>query len=79
MVASPSGSSVTSTVLDPGGSAWELDGGPNGSGTHLMFRHSGLGDAQPDLEFGSVNHTWGTILDALKAYPESGTPRSALG
>jgi hypothetical protein len=44
-----------------------------------MFRHSGLADAQPDPEFGSVNHTWGKILDALKAYAETGRPGPALG
>jgi uncharacterized protein YndB with AHSA1/START domain len=57
---------------------WELGEGGDGAGTHLIFRHSGLSDAQPDAEFGSVNHTWGTILDALKAYAETGRPGPAL-
>jgi len=44
-----------------------------------MFRHSGLGDAMPEAELTFVNHTGGTIVDALKAYAETGRRGPVFG
>lgn len=48
------------------------------SGPRLLFAHRGWADEQPEDEFGSVAYTWAMVLQALKAYSESGTPAPAL-
>jgi uncharacterized protein YndB with AHSA1/START domain len=58
--------------------AWELSPGPEGKGTHVLFRHDGWADDYADAEFGSVNFTWGMVIGALKAYTETGEPKPAL-
>lgn len=44
----------------------------------VLFRHLGWADEQPEVEFGSVAHTWATVLTALKAYAETGVAAPAL-
>ncbi len=54
--------------------AWTVvDAGPR-----LLFSHLGWADEQPDSEFGSVAYTWALVLQALKAYSESGVVAPAL-
>lgn len=56
---------------------WDLSEAPEG-GTRVLFRHAGWAEDYPDDEYGSVNFVWGTVVAALKAYAESGTPKPAL-
>jgi len=57
---------------------WDLSAGPTG-GTMVVFRHGGWPDDYPELDYASVNYTWGRIVGALKAFVETGTSQPFLG
>ena len=48
------------------------------AGPRLLFAHGGWTEEQPESEFGSVAYTWAMVLQALKAFSESGVPAPAL-
>jgi uncharacterized protein YndB with AHSA1/START domain len=58
--------------------AWDLSAGPTG-GTMVVFRHDGWLDDYPELDYASINYTWGRIVGALKALVETGTSQPFLG
>jgi uncharacterized protein YndB with AHSA1/START domain len=54
---------------------WELRPTPNPGETSLLFRHTGVGDADADEPYAHVNWVWGQIVGRLKAYVETGQPQ----
>ncbi len=58
---------------------WDLAPAATGRGTTVVFRQDGWGEAYPEMDYASVNYTWGRIVGALKAYAETGTPQPFLG
>jgi uncharacterized protein YndB with AHSA1/START domain len=58
---------------------WDLSPGPDGTGTHLLFRHDGWGADYPEGDFASVNWVWGQVVARLKAYAETGQPQPFFG
>jgi uncharacterized protein YndB with AHSA1/START domain len=59
--------------------SWELGPGPDGSGTHIMFRHEGWADDYPEHDYAGVNFVWGQVVARLKAYAETGESQPFLG
>jgi uncharacterized protein YndB with AHSA1/START domain len=56
---------------------WSLE--PSEHGTKVLFRHTGFPNEQPEYDFGSINLTWGRIVERLKEVVESGgAPHPAL-
>lgn len=51
---------------------------PSDAGTVVVFRHDDWDDGVEDPVFGSVALTWAMVLQALKAYAETGVPAPAL-
>jgi hypothetical protein len=50
------------------GSTWEWELGPAtraASGTGVLFRHYGFGDAYPEIDLGHTAQTWALSLDRL--------------
>ncbi len=64
------------------GSLFEFELGPAAQaerGTNVLFRHRDFEDGFPEQDRGMVAQVWASILQALKAYAETGTPQPALG
>ncbi len=64
------------------GSVFEFELGPAAQaegGTNVLFRHRDFEDGFPEQDRGMVAQVWASILQALKAYAETGTPQPALG
>lgn len=57
---------------------WSLSPEDEHGGTNVLFTHRGFPDGQPDFEFGSIVHTWSTILDHLKELAETGSTEPPL-
>jgi uncharacterized protein YndB with AHSA1/START domain len=53
--------------------SWEIAPAENGECT-VTFRHAGWADSVSQDDLGSINYTWGTIVERLKQYVESGKP-----
>ena len=51
---------------------------PSDAGTMVIFRHDDWDDTVDDASFGSVALTWAMVLQALKAFVETGQPGPAL-
>lgn len=51
----------------------------SGESRSVTFKHDGWADETPDHDLGSVAMTWAHVLDALKAYAESGTAAPVFG
>jgi uncharacterized protein YndB with AHSA1/START domain len=52
---------------------WDLKPHEQG-GTEVWFDHAGWPESLPAKELASINYTWGTIVERLKQYAESGKP-----
>ena len=87
--AAPVDLEVTIADLVPGSRvAWDVEGPwPYWGGTRVewtltdsrvVFTHRGWNEDQAEADFGSVALTWALVLQALKAYVESGVPAPAL-
>jgi uncharacterized protein YndB with AHSA1/START domain len=50
--------------------SWTFE--PSEHGTQVLFRHLGYADEMPDVAFGSIALTWGTVVSRLKQVIESG-------
>jgi hypothetical protein len=60
------------------GSTWEWELGPATraqSGTGVLFRHYGFGDAFPEIDLGHTAQSWALIMDRLGRYAASGEPQ----
>ena len=60
------------------GSTWEWKLGPASraqSGTGVLFRHFGFGDAYPEVDLGHTAQTWALIMDRLARFAASGQPQ----
>jgi uncharacterized protein YndB with AHSA1/START domain len=53
--------------------SWEIAPAEKGECT-VTFRHANWPASVSQDDLGSINYTWGTILERLKAYAESGKP-----
>lgn len=83
---------MTVTGSDANRVAWHCDGpwpgwagtdvswtmAPSDNGTMVVFRHDGWADEVDDPTVGSVALTWAMVLQALKAYAETGQAATAL-
>ena len=53
--------------------SWDLSPADN-SATRVVFRHAGWPEAVSQDDLGSINYTWGLIVERLKQYTETGKP-----
>lgn len=53
--------------------SWEITPAENGD-TSLTFRHVNWPASVTADDLGSINYTWGMVVDRLKQYAESGKP-----
>ena len=53
--------------------SWDISRVENGE-TSVLFRHGDWPDSLPQDELGSINYTWGLIVERLKQYSETGKP-----
>jgi uncharacterized protein YndB with AHSA1/START domain len=51
--------------------SWDLSPAEQGE-TIVRFTHGGWADAVAQADLGSINYTWGLIVERLKQYAESG-------
>jgi uncharacterized protein YndB with AHSA1/START domain len=56
---------------------WELEG--RDGGTHLFFRHGGLGAGYQEHDLASIAWVWAQVLGRLKGYAETATPQPFFG
>ena len=52
---------------------WEIKPADNGE-TSVTFRHANWPASVTADDLGSINHTWGMVVDRLRQYAESGKP-----
>ena len=64
---------MISTVVDPGGTVGWPFPAENGE-TGVLFRHAGWPEKVSQDDLGSINYTWGLIVERLKQYAESSKP-----
>jgi uncharacterized protein YndB with AHSA1/START domain len=53
--------------------SWEIAPAEKGE-TSVTFRHANWSDAVSQDDLGSINYTWGLIVERLKQYTETGKP-----
>jgi uncharacterized protein YndB with AHSA1/START domain len=53
--------------------SWDISRVENGE-TSVLFRHGDWPDSLPQDDLGSINYTWGLIVERLKQYSETGKP-----
>ena len=53
--------------------SWNISPVENGE-TSVPFRHGDWPDSLPQDDLGSINYTWGLIVERLKQYTETGKP-----
>ena len=53
--------------------SWDLSPAENGE-TSLTFRHGDWPASVSQDDLGSINYTWGLIVERLKQYAETGKP-----
>ncbi len=53
--------------------SWEIKPGEKGE-TSLTFRHANWPASVTADDLGSINYTWGMVVDRLKQYAETGKP-----
>lgn len=53
---------------------WDISPAENGE-TKVRFRHADWPEQVSQDDLGSVNYTWGLIVERLKQYAESGKPQ----
>ena len=53
--------------------SWDISPAENGE-TSVLFRHAAWPDSLPQDDLGSINYTWGLIVERLKQYSETGKP-----
>jgi uncharacterized protein YndB with AHSA1/START domain len=53
--------------------SWDISQVENGE-TSVLFRHGDWPDSLPQDDLGSINYTWGLIVERLKQYSETGKP-----
>jgi uncharacterized protein YndB with AHSA1/START domain len=53
--------------------SWDLSPAENGE-TSVVFRHAAWPASVSQDDLGSINYTWGLIVERLKQYTESGKP-----
>jgi len=54
--------------------SWDISPAENGE-TTVRFRHADWSDKVSQDDLGSINYTWGLIVERLKQYAESGKPQ----
>ncbi len=52
---------------------WDISPAENGE-TSVVFRHANWSDSVSQDDLGSINYTWGLIVERLKNYAETGKP-----
>ena len=52
---------------------WEISSAENGE-TGVLFRHADWPEKVSQDDLGSINYTWGLIVERLKEYAETGKP-----
>jgi uncharacterized protein YndB with AHSA1/START domain len=52
---------------------WDIKPGKE-HGSEVWFNHDGWPEQLPAKDLASVNYTWGTIVERLKEYAETGKP-----
>jgi uncharacterized protein YndB with AHSA1/START domain len=53
--------------------SWDISRVENGE-TSVLFSHGDWPDSLPQDDLGSINYTWGLIVERLKQYSETGKP-----
>jgi uncharacterized protein YndB with AHSA1/START domain len=53
--------------------SWEIAPAEKGE-TSITFRHADWPDSVSQDDLGSINYTWGLVVERLKRYAESGKP-----
>ena len=53
--------------------SWDISPAESGE-TSVTFRHANWPETVSQDDLGSINYTWGLIVERLKQYAESGTP-----